>query len=63
MISLDVEERKVIVGPKKLLKAHIIKVDEINWLGDENFFSKKQWKIKVRVRSTRPPQDLSLIHI
>ena len=57
VISLDVEERKVIVGPKELLKAHIIKVDEINWLGDENFFSKKQWEMKVKVRSTRPPQD------
>jgi len=57
VISLDVEKRRVIVGPKELLKTHMIKVDEINWLGDETFFSKKQWKMKVKVRSTRPPQD------
>ena len=57
VVSLNVEDRKVIVGPRELLKAHIIKVSEINWLGDQNFFSKKQWNMKVKVRSTRPPQD------
>ena len=63
VISLNVKDRKVVVGPKELLKAQIIKVSEVNWLGDQSFFSKKQWKMKVKVRSTRPPQDLSLIHI
>ena len=57
VISLNVEDRKVIVGTRELLKAHKIKVSEVNWLGDQNFFSKKQWKMKVKVRSTRPPQD------
>ena len=57
VISLNVEDQKVIVGPRELLKAHIIKVSDVNWLGDQNFFSKKQWKMKVKVRSTRPPQD------
>ena len=57
VISLNVEDRKVVVGPREHLKAHIIKVSEINWLGDQNFFSKKQWEMKVKVRSTRPPQD------
>ena len=55
--SLNVEDRQVIVGPKELLKAHKINVSEINWLGDQDFFSIKQWKLKVKVRSTRPPQD------
>ena len=55
--SLNVEDRQVIVGPKELLKAHKINVSEINWLGDQDFFSTKQWKLKVKVRSTRPPQD------
>ena len=57
VISLNVKDQKVVVGPKELLKAQIIKVSEVNWLGDQNFFSKKQWKMKVKVRSTRPPQD------
>jgi tRNA-specific 2-thiouridylase len=57
VISLNVEDQKVIVGPKELLKAHKIKVSEINWLGDYDFSSRQQWKIKVKVRSTRPPQD------
>ena len=48
--SLKVEDRQVIVGPKELLKAHKINVSEINWLGDQNFFSTKQWKLKVKVR-------------
>jgi tRNA-specific 2-thiouridylase len=55
--SLNVEDRQVIVGPKELLKAHKINVSEINWLGDQDFFSTKQWELKVKVRSTRPPQD------
>ena len=57
VISLNVEDRRVVVGPRELLKTHIIKVSEVNWLGDQNFFSKKQWEMKVKVRSTRPPQD------
>ena len=56
VISLNVEDRKVIVGPRELLKAHIIKVSEVNWLGDQNFFSKKQWKMKVKVRSIALPR-------
>jgi len=57
VISLNVEDRKVTVGPKELLKATTIKVSEVNWLGDQDFFSREQWKMKVKVRSTRPPQD------
>ena len=57
VISLNVEDRKVTVGPKELLKASTIKVSEVNWLGDQDFFSREQWKMKVKVRSTRPPQD------
>ena len=57
VISLNVEDRKVTVGPKELLKATKIKVSEVNWLGDQDFFSREQWKMKVKVRSTRPPQD------
>jgi tRNA-specific 2-thiouridylase len=55
--SLNVEDRQVVVGPKELLQIHKIKVSEINWLGDQEFVSKKEWKLKVKVRSTRPPQD------
>ena len=57
VISLNVEDRKVTVGPKELLKATTIKVSEVNWLGDQDFSSREQWKMKVKVRSTRPPQD------
>ena len=57
VISLNVEDRKVTVGPKELLKVSTIKVSEVNWLGDQDFFSREQWKMKVKVRSTRPPQD------
>lgn len=57
VISLNVETREVVVGPKELLKAKKIVVTQVNWLGDQSFLSANEWKLKVKVRSTRPPQN------
>ena len=60
VIKLDVEGKKVIVGPKALLKTTHVPVEQINWLGDRSLQSKKEWHLSVKVRSTRPPREAIL---
>ena len=60
VIKLNVEEKKVIVGPKALLKTTHVPVEQINWLGDGSLQSKKEWHLSVKVRSTRPPREAIL---
>ena len=60
VIKLDVEEKKVIVGPKALLKTTNVPIEQINWLGDGSLQSKKEWHLSVKVRSTRPPREAIL---
>ncbi|KMW57288.1 tRNA-specific 2-thiouridylase MnmA [Candidatus Rhodobacter oscarellae] len=57
VVRLDVEARRVIVGPKEMLATRVVPVREINWLGDTPFTSQDEWPLAVKVRSTRPPRD------
>jgi tRNA-uridine 2-sulfurtransferase len=59
-VKLDVDNRKVIVGPKELLSTRIIPVREINWLGDGSLMDQESYEISVKVRSTRPPREAIL---
>lgn len=56
VVKLDVDARRVIVGPKDMLATRLIAVREINWLGPEPLDSRDEWQLAVRVRSTRPPR-------
>ncbi|MDO6731048.1 tRNA 2-thiouridine(34) synthase MnmA [Marinovum sp. 2_MG-2023] len=60
VVKLDVEAKRVIVGPKEMLSTRTIPVREINWLGDGNFADSAERDIMVRVRSTRPPREAIL---
>ena len=60
VVRLDVEARRVIVGPKEMLATRIVPVREINWLGDAPLTSRDGWEISVKVRSTRPPREAVL---
>ncbi|MEX0286380.1 MAG: tRNA 2-thiouridine(34) synthase MnmA [Paracoccaceae bacterium] len=60
VVKLDVDARKVIVGPKELLATRTVPVREINWLGDRPLKSQAEWPISVKVRSTRPPREAIL---
>jgi len=60
VVKLDVENRRVIVGPKALLATRQVPVREINWLGDGAFEDQKALDIAVKVRSTRPPRPAIL---
>ena len=61
VIKLDVESKKVIVGPKALLKTSHVPLAQVNWLGDTPIHKKKEWHVSVKVRSTRPPREAILI--
>ena len=56
VVKLDPALRHVIVGPKEALSTRTIPLREINWLGDEDFTSRPEWHLSVKVRSTRPPR-------
>ncbi|SEO27944.1 tRNA (5-methylaminomethyl-2-thiouridylate)-methyltransferase [Salinihabitans flavidus] len=60
VVKLDVDNHRVVVGPKDMLSTRTIPVREINWLGDEPFASKDEWPVAVKVRSTRPPREAIL---
>ena len=60
VIKLDVESKKVIVGPKALLKTTHVPLAQVNWLGDTPIHNKKEWNVSVKVRSTRPPREAIL---
>ena len=56
VVKLDVENRRVVVGPKDMLSTRVIPVREVNWLGDTPFNTREEWHLSVKVRSTRPPR-------
>ncbi len=56
VVKLDVDNRRVVVGPKEMLATRTIPVREINWLGDGAFDAVPERHIAVKVRSTRPPR-------
>ncbi|EPX76075.1 tRNA 2-thiouridine(34) synthase MnmA [Salipiger mucosus] len=57
VVKLDVDNKRVVVGPKEMLATRKVPVREINWLGDEPFTSREEWHLSVKVRSTRPPRE------
>ncbi len=60
VVRLDVDNKRVVVGPKELLATRTIPVREINWLGDAPMMSRAEWPLAVKVRSTRPPREAIL---
>ncbi len=55
VVRLDVENRRVVVGPREALATRVIRVGEVNWLGEGAFDENDALSANVRVRSTRPP--------
>ena len=60
VVRLDVEARRVIVGPKEMLATRRVPLREVNWLGDGRFGDEGERHIAVKIRSTRPPRDAIL---
>lgn len=51
VLALDAAGRRVIVGPREALGRTRIMVRDVNWLGGDE----TELRVRVRVRSTRPP--------
>ncbi len=63
VVYLDVENARVIVGPREMLETHKLFLRDVNWLGDESLdsFPTDGIEVAVKVRSTRPPH-LARLH-
>ncbi|WP_370161220.1 tRNA 2-thiouridine(34) synthase MnmA [Limimaricola soesokkakensis] len=55
VVKLDVDARRVVVGPKEMLATRRVPLKEINWIGGGSFIDATEREVLVRVRSTRPP--------
>ena len=60
VVRLDPERREVVVGPKSALATRLVPLREINWLGSAPFDSRSEWRVGVKLRSTRPPREAIL---
>ena len=60
VVRLDVEGRRVVVGPRAMLATRTVPVGGINWLGDAPLESGAEIALLARVRSTRPPREAVL---
>ncbi|MCK0196649.1 tRNA 2-thiouridine(34) synthase MnmA [Ancylobacter sp. 6x-1] len=57
VVGIDARQRRVVVGPRTALGITVVRVDAINWLGDEPLAEATEAgrEIFVKVRSTRAP--------
>ncbi len=61
VVSIEPDDRRIVIGPKSALHSQRIQLRGINWLGDSPFSSRKEWKVDVRTRSTRPPVEAVVV--
>jgi tRNA-specific 2-thiouridylase len=63
VVRLDGAAREVIVGPREALRAHSIRLRDVNWLGDEpiELFAAGGEEILARIRSSGPLQPARLL--
>ncbi|MBS7537770.1 tRNA 2-thiouridine(34) synthase MnmA [Ancylobacter lacus] len=57
VVGIDAAARRVLVGPRTALGVAVVRVEEVNWLGDEPLAAAlaAEREIHVKVRSTRAP--------
>ena len=60
VLRLDVDARRVVVGPKEMLATRRVPVRQINWLGDRPLAAGDEIALSAKVRSTKPPADAVL---
>lgn len=58
VVRLDAESAQVVVGPREALEVDTIRLNDVNWLGDEELADGAP--VRVKVRSTRPPVPAAL---
>lgn len=61
VIGIDADAKQVIVGPREALERDTLWLEDMNWLGEGQFGAHLDGtKIRVKVRSTRPPAPAHL---
>ncbi|WP_210485176.1 tRNA 2-thiouridine(34) synthase MnmA [Microvirga antarctica] len=62
VIRLDAKAARVVVGPREALATRLIRMTDVNWLGDIPLeaVSETGMEVAVRVRSTREPRPATL---
>jgi tRNA-uridine 2-sulfurtransferase len=59
VVRLDADKRQVIVGPREALRAQVIWLRNVNWLGDDPI-PDGGLRVAVRIRSSAPLQPATL---
>ena len=64
MVRLEPERRAVIVGPREALRAYILTLRDLNWLGDGMLSDVPETglPLSARIRSSMPPQSATLFY-
>jgi tRNA-specific 2-thiouridylase len=64
VIRLEAKAARVVVGPREALATRMIRITDVNWLGDVPIGSVPETglEVAVRVRSTREPRSAILRH-
>jgi tRNA-specific 2-thiouridylase len=62
VVDVDAGRRRVLVGPRAALLTRLLRLRDVNWLGDETIerFCSQDGRLHVRVRSTQAPQPAIL---
>jgi len=60
VVKLDVDAKRVVVGPKEMLATRVVPIKQINWLGDAPLTPGEEIALSVKVRSTRPAREALL---
>jgi tRNA-uridine 2-sulfurtransferase len=58
VVRLEADTRRVVVGPRSALATRVIRLSDVNWIGDgpiEQALAHRR-EVFVKVRSTRPPR-------
>ena len=56
VVRLEADTRRVVVGPRAALSVRMIRLHDVNWIGDGALADAPRRDVFVKVRSTRPPQ-------
>ena len=60
VIHIDADAKQVVVGPRSALQRSDIYLSEVNWIGPGTLADADGLAIKVKVRSTHPPERAAL---
>ena len=60
VVGLDAERAQVVVGPRQALLRERVHLSDVNWIGPGSLEAADGMAIRVKIRSTRPPEPATL---